>query len=183
MKTALILVDLQNDYFPGGKMELVGADDAVRNAALLLAAFRDRAQTVIHVQHVEPGSDAPFFVAGTSGAEIHREVRPRSGEPVIRKRHPNGFHGTGLLDALHTANVQRTVICGATSHLCIDATSRAAADLGFACVVAHDACATTALHFAGRTIPAEEVHGAFMAALAAAYATVVPTGEAISLIG
>jgi nicotinamidase-related amidase len=64
--------------------------------------------------------------------------------------------------------------------MCIDATTRAAADLGFECVVAHDACATTDVEFNGAKVPAAEVHAAFMSALAFAYATVLPTNAAIS---
>ena len=78
--------------------------------------------------------------------------------------------------------MRRVVICGAMSHMCIDASTRAAADLGFECVVIHDACTTRDLEFAGKTIYATEVHGAFMAALAAAYARVTALSEFITSI-
>jgi len=181
MKTALIIVDIQNDYFPGGKMELVGIDSASRNAGKLLAAFRESSCPVFHIKHVYKDPSAPFFVAGTSGVEIHKSVQPREHEKIIHKEFPNSFHQSSLLGDLHDAGVEKLLICGAMSHMCIDATTRAAADFGFNCVVAHDACATKDLEFCDRTIPAEEVHGSFMAALAFAYAKVVPTSEAVAL--
>ncbi|QDU61631.1 Streptothricin hydrolase [Planctomycetes bacterium Pan216] len=178
MTTALILVDIQNDYFAGGKMELVGTDTAAANAATLLTAAREHEVRLFHIQHLWEDPSAPFFVAGTPGAEIHEMVRPLDGEAVIKKGFPNSFQQTSLCDDLKEADVQRLVICGAMSHMCIDATTRAAADFGFECVVAHDACATRDLEFGGSRISADKVHGSFMAALAFAYAKVVPTGDA-----
>ena len=66
------------------------------------------------------------------------------------------------------------------SHMCIDATTRAAFDLGFTCRVAHDACATRALVFGSGTVPAAQVHAAFMAALSAAYAQVLTTADLLA---
>lgn len=182
MKTGLVLVDIQNDYFPGGRMELVGVEDAARHARELLESFREKGQPTFHIQHIFTDPDAPFFVAGTDGVEIHASVAPRQDDLVIQKHHPNGFLETGLLDELRKAQAERVVICGAMSHMCIDATTRAASDCGLNCVVAHDACATRDLEFEGRTVPAGEVHASFMSALGWAYAKVVPTSEALSLL-
>ncbi len=75
MNTALVLVDIQNDYFSGGKWELVGMDIAAFNAGGLLTAFRERKQPIFHVQHIAKNPDAPFFVVDTYGAEIHESVK------------------------------------------------------------------------------------------------------------
>jgi nicotinamidase-related amidase len=91
----------------------------------------------------------------------------------VRKHYPNSFRETGLLEVLQGAGVDEVIICGAMSHMCIDATTRAAFDYGFTCTVIHDACATRDLTFDGRTIPAGQVHGAFMAALGMRYARVI----------
>jgi nicotinamidase-related amidase len=179
MKTGLVIVDIQNDYFPGGKMELVEIDEAAANATKLLSHFRSTRQPTFHIQHTWEDKSAPFFVAGTDGAKIHRSIAPGPNETVIVKHFPNSFRESRLLDELKKAGVERLAICGAMSHMCIDATTRAAADLGFDCVVAHDACATTNVEFDGRQVPAAEVHAAFMSALGFAYAKVVPTTDAI----
>jgi nicotinamidase-related amidase len=182
MEAGLILVDIQNDYFPGGRMELVGMTTACENSRTLLEVFRKNQWPTFHMQHISINAGATFFLPDTVGAEIHNSVRPRSGDVVIQKHYPNSFRETVLLDAIKNAGVQQVVICGAMSHMCIDATTRAAADLGFRCTLIHDGCATRELEFSGNTIPAEEVHGSFMAALGAAYAKVISLNEFIARI-
>jgi nicotinamidase-related amidase len=177
MKTALILIDLQNDYFPGGALELTGITQAAAQARKALAACRSKGLPVFHVQHLSLGAGAGFFIPGTRGAEIHEDVRPGPGEQVIRKHYPNAFRETGLTEALNAAGVEALIIGGAMSHMCVDATTRAAFDYGLTCTVIHDACATRDLVFQGRTIPAAQVHGAFMAALGMRYARVVSLEE------
>jgi len=177
MTTALVLVDIQNDYFPGGNMALEGMDAAAANAAKLLAGFRERGLPVFHVRHLSMRPGATFFVPGTPGAEMHASVRPAAGESVVEKNFPNSFRGTSLLEQLRGANADGVVIAGAMSHMCIDATTRAAFNHGFKCTVAENACATRALEFGGRTIPARDVHAAFMAALAVPYARIASTEE------
>ncbi len=173
MTTGLLLIDLQNDYFPGGKMELDRTEQAGLNAGKLLSVFRSKNRPVFHVRHLSTQPGATFFLPETDGSNIHTCAQPLVAETVVEKNFPNSFRETGLEDILRKQQVSDLVICGAMSHMCIDATTRAAADMGFACTVIHDACATKILEFAGRTIPAPDVHGAYMAALGAAYAQVV----------
>jgi len=178
-KTALLLVDIQNDYFPGGKMTLEGVDAASVNASRLLSRFREKRLPVFHIQHLATRPGATFFLPGTTGSEIHPSVAPRVDETVIVKHFPNSFRETPLPDQLKKTGVVSVAVCGAMSHMCIDATVRAACDLGFQCLVAHDACATRALTFGQETVPAVKVHAAFMAALSGAYAQVLSTEELI----
>ncbi len=177
MSQALLLVDIQNDYFPGGKMELVGMAAAAARAQELLEAFRRRRWPTFHIQHISTRQGAPFFVPGTPGVEIHGSLAALPGEAVIEKHFPNSFRGTGLKERLTAAGVKELVICGAMSHMCIDATTRAAVDLGFDCTVIHDACATRDLSFGDQAIAAAQVHGAFMAALTPLYAKVLSAEE------
>ena len=180
MTTAVLLIDIQNDYFSGGKMPLERMDEAAANARALLDAFRSRDLPVFHVRHLSVRPGATFFVPGTPGADINTLVSPIAGESVIEKNFPNSFRGTPLLDELRTAGIDGLIIAGAMSHMCIDATVRAASDLGLRCMVAEDACATRALEFNGAIIPAAQVHGAFMAALRVPFANVVKAREAIT---
>jgi nicotinamidase-related amidase len=181
-KAALILVDIQNDYFPGGRMVLEGIDTASVNASRLLGRFREMRMPVFHVRHIAVHPGATFFLPGTPGSEIHPSVAPMADETVIEKHFPNSFRETSLLGRLQKAGVASVAVCGAMSHMCIDATVRAACDLGFQCLVAHDACATRALTFGRETAPAAHVHAAFMAALSAAYAQVLPAEALIEKI-
>lgn len=165
MKTALLLIDIQNDYFPGGRMELEGALKAARQANELLQCFRDRGLPTVHVQHVSLKPDATFFLPGERGTDIHDSVPHYEGEPLVQKHYPNAFRETNLLALLREWGIERVIVAGMMTHMCVDATARTAADLGFQVLVAEDACATRALTYGGTTIPAEHVHKAFLAAL------------------
>jgi nicotinamidase-related amidase len=177
MKTALLLIDLQNDYFPGGAMELVGSEPAAACAAQALRLFRDRGLPVVHVRHEAVKGGATFFLPGTAGAAIHGSVLPVEGEPVVVKHYPNSFRETDLLERLREAGATRLAVAGMMTHMCLDAGVRAAVDLGFECAVLSDASATRDLEFDGRVVPAAQVHGAFLAALGAAYAPVMTVAE------
>lgn len=179
-KTALIIVDLQNDYFPGGKWELEGTKGAATKSAILLKNFREKRFPVVHIRHEFPTTDAPFFVPDSDGAKVHSSVQEIEGEPVIIKHQINCFKDTNLKVVLDKLDVDSVLICGAMSHMCIDAVTRSAKDFGYNCAVAHDACATLGLEFNGVTVPANHVHAAFMAALSFAYANVASTDELLS---
>lgn len=177
MATALVIVDVQNDYFPGGKFPLEGMDAAAANAGRALASARAGEMPVFHVRHEIPVDGAAFFEPGTPGAEIHPVVAPHADEPVVTKHYPNSFRSTDLESHLRSAGVDEIVVVGAQSNMCIDATARAANDLGFAVRVLHDACAAKEQRFEGVDIPADTVHRTFMAALSPAYATLASTSE------
>jgi nicotinamidase-related amidase len=182
MKSALVLVDIQQDYFPQGKMELVGAIEASKAARRLLDHFREKGLPIIHVKHISTRPDAGYFLPHTSGIEFHESVVPLPGETVIEKHFPNSFRDTTLEDHLSSRGISELAICGMTSHMCIDATVRAAVDKGYTCHVAHDACATRNLTFLGAEIPAAQVHGAYMAALGAMYAKIASVAEIAAFI-
>lgn len=176
-KRALVLIDIQNDYFPGGKWTLNGIETAADKAAQLLAAARAAGDLVVHVRHEFPTADAPFFTPGSPGAQIHAKVKNQHGEQVVLKHHVNAFRDTDLKAILDRHGIEEIVICGAMSHMCVDAGTRAASDLGYKCIVVHDACATRDQEFEGTVVPAAQVHAAFMAALKFGYATSVSTEE------
>ncbi len=175
MTTALLVIDVQNDYFEGGAMALVDMDRAADNCARLLQACRDREIPVYHCQHLASHDGATFFVPGTAGADIHPLAAPADGEAVIQKHFPSGFRDTDLDQRLRDNGISSLVICGAMSHMCIDTTTRAAFDLGYANTLVADACATRDLEFGGRRVAAADVHAAYMAGLGAVFARVVDT--------
>jgi len=174
---ALLIIDIQNDYFPGGSMALEGPDAAAANAARALEQFRSRGWPVFHVRHLSVRPGATFFVPGTAGAEIHASVRPREGETVVEKNFPNSFRGTALDSLLKGAGVNELVVAGMMTHMCVDASVRHAADLGYKVTLLGDACATRAQSYAGETVPARQVHAAFLAALNGFYAKVISARE------
>ncbi|MGE8189076.1 cysteine hydrolase family protein [Pseudomonas sp. NPDC086278] len=176
-KQALIVVDIQNDYFPQGKWPLVGADAAADNAVRLLQAFRAAGDPVVHIRHEFTSDEAPFFTPGSEGAKLHPKVLNRADEPVVLKHFVNSFRETDLKSILDEQGIEELVVVGSMSHMCVDGITRAAADFGYSVTVIHDACATRDLEFNGVTVPAAHVHAAFMSALGFAYANVVSAEE------
>ena len=173
----VIVIDLQNEYWPTGNVPLEGVDAAAANAARLLEKTRAAGGLIVHVQHLSADPSMPIFQPGSNGAEINAAVRPADGEPVVQKYYPNAFRDTGLKKMLDDKGVKDVVIVGAMSHMCIAATARAAADFGYNVTILHDACATREIDFGGVTVPAAHVHAANMSALAYAYGAVIPTSE------
>jgi nicotinamidase-related amidase len=174
---ALVLIDIQNDYFPGGAMELQGTEAAAEKARRVLEHFRAAGKPVVHVRHLATQQGASFFVPRTPGSETHELVEPLSREPVIEKHFPSAFRETGLDGLLRELGADRLVFVGMMTHMCVDTTVRAAFDLGYACTLLHDACATRDLSFLGETVPAAQVHAAFMAALGPRFANVISVGQ------
>ena len=146
----------------------------------MIGAARDGHETIVHIRHETHGSDDAPFAVGTNGTRIIKAVAPIDGETVLTKHYPNAFRDTGLKVLLDEAGVEDVLIVGAMSHMCIDATARAAFDFGYGVTVVGDACATRALSKDGVEVPAEQVHTAFMAALAFAYGSVVSTADLLS---
>ena len=164
-KSALLLIDIQNFYFKGGRSELVEPVKAAENAAKLLTEFRLKGLPVIHVRHnSEPGG------------EIHLLVEPLKGEKIISKNEVNCFVGTDLIDYLRTVNISSLVICGMQTHMCVEAAVRAATDLGFSCILISDACATRDLKYDDKLIKAEDVQFSTLSTLKS-YAEIETTAE------
>jgi nicotinamidase-related amidase len=180
MDTALLVIDIQKDYFPGGANPLFEADRAAANAACILRFFRDREKPVIFIQHFSTRPDATFFVPGTVGADIATAVKPRLGEKILPKHFPNSFRETPLHEHLKTLGISKLVICGMMTHMCVDSTVRAAKDIGYDCQVIGDACATCDLTLLDKRVDAERVQQSFLAAMAYYYASVVKASEFIA---
>jgi nicotinamidase-related amidase len=181
MKTALLLIDFQKDHFPGGKLPLVNALDAAQKAYMILQCFRERGGHHVHIQHISKQPDATYFISGDRGTDIHDSVAHFEGEPIVYKHEPNAFLNTELLALLKSWDVERLVIAGMMTHLDVDATVRAASDLGFQVILAEDACATCDLTYGGTTIPADQVQKAFLAALKS-YGRVMKSEELLALL-
>ena len=160
----LLIIDIQEFYFPGGAMPLVGPEAAADNAARLLADWRAAGRPVIHVGHKV-----------AAGGAFHETVAPIDGERIVMKTEVSCFNGTGLFEDLKNAGVDQLVICGMQTHMCVEGAVRAAYDLGFDVVIAADACATRDLIYGETTVTAADVHAATLSTLQGAYAEVLET--------
>lgn len=182
MNTALLLIEMQNDYFENGRIALEKSTETSQKAQAVLHAYREKKRLVIHAQHISTLPDAAYLLPCTKGAEIHASVQPTKGELIIKKHYPNSFKDTPLLNNLIKNQINHLVICGMMTHLAIDATVRAAYDLGFSCTVLHDACASRQLEFNNNIISTQNVHFAFLAALQPTYATVLSTDNLLQKV-
>lgn len=176
-KRAVIIVDLQNDYLASGSFALTGIDAAAANAARIVEAARGKGDRIVHVHHIAKEADSPLFAPGTDGIHPIPAVKPQDGDTVIIKNHPNSFRETTLQQALQADGIEAVTIVGAMSDVCIDATARAAADLGYDLTVVHDACATRDKTFGDSVVPAAQVHATIMSALEFGYGKVTTTAD------
>lgn len=146
-KRALIIIDIQNFYYPGGASELYQPEIAGKNAQIVLNHFRENKELVVHIRHnFEPGG------------EIHIDVAPIEGEKVISKDHVNSFKDTDLLEYLQANEITELVLVGMQTHMCLEAATRAGSDYNFKCTVIEDACTTKDLKFGDKVVKAEDVH-------------------------
>jgi nicotinamidase-related amidase len=178
--TVLLIIDVQNFYFPGGAMPLTAPESASAQAKRLLARFRTNGWPVVHVRHLPRDQPAPSPETGDPQYQFHPDVLPAAGELVIGKHHANAFRDTELLPTLRKLGARRLVLAGMQTHMCVEAAARAAADVGFEVVVADDACATRPLKFRDVEVPAAQVHAAALAAMQSAYARVASTDELLA---
>ncbi len=181
-RTALLIIDIQNFYFDGGKVPLAGPVEASLKAKALLERFRADGWPVVHVQHLPKEVADPDPGIADMQYRIHPTVLPLASEKLIGKHHANSFRETTLLAHLRELKVSRLVVAGMQTHMCVEAATRAAADLGFDVTVIHDACATRPLTFGDTQIPAALVHAAALAAMQGSYAQVASAEEWLSRV-
>lgn len=169
---ALLIIDIQNDYFPGGKAELVNPELALEQTANILRQFREKQLPVIHVQHINVREGASFFLPDSDGAKIHERLSPQRGEHLVVKNFPNSFYKTDLARLVREHHISELVVCGMMTHMCIDTTVRAAKDQELPVTLISDACATRDLEFDGLKIAAVQVQAAYLAGLSGMFARI-----------
>lgn len=162
---ALLVIDVQNFYFPGGRSELAEPEKAAEKALTAIQAARETGNPVIYIQH-----------KSASGMEINEMVKPLPGEKIFVKEEVNSFLGTGLKDYIDGLATDTLVICGMQTQMCVEAAVRAAHDFGYHVFLLHDACATRNLKFGDREVTAADVHASTLAAMKS-YATVLSVAE------
>lgn len=180
--TALLIIDVQNDYFPGGKMELPESDRAVGQIKVILEEFRQKKLPIIHIEHESVQEGSTFFLPGTEGQKIHRLLQPQPGEKVVVKHYPNSFLETELQSYLENNDIDRLIITGMMTFMCVDATTRAAKDLGYQCVLVHDTTATPPVEFSGVSCSAAQAKATITRALSFICDEVVSTSELLETL-
>ena len=165
MKQALLIIDVQNDYFSGGKMPLYQPEHALAKINQLEKQFLNENQPIIYIQHIKHTENADFFEHETFGAMLHENLKINEQSIIIEKHFPNSFLETQLLEFLQKRSIEQLVIAGMMTHMCVDSTTRAARELGFQPILIADATATRDLIYDHETVSAEKVQISFLSAL------------------
>ncbi len=178
MKKALIVIDIQNDYFCGGNMELVEIDDVLIKINKLIKFAKNEGYSIYIIQHIMQRKGATFFLPKTVGVELHEALDAKD-TTLVTKHYPNSFRETNLQASLEKEGIKELIICGAMTHMCVDSTVRAGFDLGYDITLAEDACATRDLIFNGHVVGAKDVQRSFMSALGSVFCEVKAVDEVL----
>src|SRR5574344_1920207 len=178
---ALLIIDVQNDYFPAEKLEFDASIKAVEKIRKIIDKFNAKKLPIIYIRHIAKNKNAKFFIEGTKGTEIYEEIKPEPDDIIIEKHYPNSFRETELKKICEAKEIDTLVIAGMMTHMCVDTTTRAAKDLGFDCILISDCCATKDLVYKDQIIRAEDVQHSFLAALNGTFAQVIDSNDYLKL--
>jgi nicotinamidase-related amidase len=142
MTKALLVIDLQNDYFPGGKFPLWNTDVVLKNIEGAITRASVQGVPVIHIQHIAKGA-APFFNEGTPGADTHpRILTAAPNAPVVVKEFADGFEKTNLDETLTKLGIIDLLVCGMMTQNCVTHTAISKAAEKYNVSVLVDCCTT-----------------------------------------
>lgn len=171
MSKVLLVIDVQNDYFPEGSFPLWNADGVLRNIELAIARAGANKIPVVIVQHVVAGGPgkAPFFNEGTPGAEVHpRVLAAAPGAPIVVKRFADSFVGTALQETLARLGADELLVCGMMTQNCVTHTAISKSAENYEVSVLTDCCTTVT----------ELLHNIALHALSTRL-TLAPAGDAL----
>ena len=145
MMKALLVIDVQNDYFPGGRYPLWNADATLVNIERAIGASKAKGVPVILIRHVadpERGT-APFFNQGSAGAEIHPRILDAAPDaPVVVKGFADAFLKTGLEQVLAGLGVTELLVCGMMTQNCVTHTAISKSAERYGVRILPDCCTT-----------------------------------------
>lgn len=176
MKQALLVIDVQNEYF-SGKLPVTYPENSFENILKAMDAAHDYNVPLVVVQHTAPQSDSATFRKGSPEWELKPQVAKRPYDLLIEKNLPGSFTGTNLEEWLHEHEIDTIVISGYMTQMCCDTTSRQAVHLGLNVVFLSDATGTLAIKNNAGAVTAEELHRAILVTQAMRFSKVVSTSD------
>jgi nicotinamidase-related amidase len=177
-RCALIVIDVQNEYFDGAlPISDPPPQVSLANIVRAMDAATAAGVPVIVVQHSDDDPESPIFRKGTQAWELRPEISERSRDHLIEKTLPGAFTGTPLGNILESAGIETVAIAGYMTHMCVDTTSRQAAHRGYAVEILSDATGTLPLENSGGAASGEELHRATLVAQGQFFANVMTTDE------
>ncbi len=145
MSKALLVIDLQNDYFPGGAFPLWNTDVVLKNIEHAITKANSLGVPVIHIQHIANSKQgiAPFFNAGTPGADIHPRILAAAPKaPIVIKEFADSFEKTTLEETLSELGVTELLVCGMMTQNCVTHTAISKAAEKYTVTILPDCCTT-----------------------------------------
>ena len=144
MSKALVVIDVQNDYFAGGKLPMWNAEATLERVEAAVRQAQARGVPVVVVQHVaDAAGGAPFFHRGTAGAEVHPRLRAVAGAaPIVVKAFADSFVSTTLEDTLDQLGAPELLICGMMTQNCVTHTAISKSAAKYDVAILPDACTT-----------------------------------------
>lgn len=182
MKRALIVVDVQNEYFEGGALPITYPPKSFEQIKTAIAEAQKAGDFIIFVQHTSLKENAGAFVRGSHMWEFHDEIKAIKSDLIIEKNHASSFVGTDLNYRLRSLGIDTVAIVGYMTQNCCDATARDASQLGFTVEFLSDANGTLAFSNEAGGVSAEELHRAFLVAQAFGFSRVLTLNEWIPLL-
>ncbi len=176
MKQALLVIDVQNEYFTG-KLPVSYPHGSFENILKVMDEATKHGIPVIVIQHTAKAPDSPTFRKGSHEWELHPRVASRPHDLYIEKQLPGSFTGTHLEPWLMEKGIDTLVIAGYMTQMCCDTTARQAFHLGFAVEFLSDATGTLSITNAAGAVKDEELHRAILVAQQAKFSKVMNTEE------
>ncbi|MBW4611864.1 MAG: cysteine hydrolase [Desmonostoc vinosum HA7617-LM4] len=179
MKRALLVIDVQNEYFTG-KLPVTYPSGSLDNILQVMNIAREQGIPVIVVRHTQPSEDSPIFKKGSQAWELHPEIAKYPYDLLIEKNLPGSFTGTELENWLRDQGIDTVVISGYMTQMCCDTTARQASHLGFAVEFLADATGTLAFKNDAGAATDEELHRAILVAQDTFISKVINTSKWIN---
>ncbi len=181
MKRALLVIDVQNEYFSGA-LPVSHPPGSLENILKVMDAAHGAGVPTCVIQHHTPLPDAPVFAQGSPAWELHPEVAARPREALIEKQLPGSFTGTHLAEWLEEQGADTVVISGYMTQMCCDTTSRQAFHRGLNVEFLSDATGTLDLKNEAGAVTAKELHRAILVTQAMRFAKVISAAEWIAAL-
>ena len=179
-KTALLVIDVQNEYFDG-KWPIPEGIAALERIEQAIEESQNAGATVVYIQHAVTNPDYGIFVPGSHGFQLHARLHPGTKDPRIVKNYPGSFNRTELEADLRERNIDTIVISGYMTHMCCDTTAREGFQRDFRVLFLDDATATRDVHQAALgTIDHKDLHRTTLITQASMFAQVLPTSEYVA---
>lgn len=181
MKRALLVIDVQNEYFSGA-IPITYPRESMANILRAIEAAGKNNIMVIAIQHTAPQATSKTFIKGSIGWELHDDIKKASYDHLIEKKLPGSFTGTDLEAVLRDNKIETVVISGYMTQMCCDTTARQAVHLGFNVEFLSDATGTLNIENYAGSVTAQELHKSILVTQAMRFSKVVSTDDWIELL-